>query len=85
MKTNCQHTKVATFSACTANVTAIPHLILEIHECLEIIKGMDPCAITATISVRGLNHQVSKQSLRSLRVGWMYKSSSNLWLTDEVF
>ena len=54
---------------------------------MKIIKGKDPDAIITTISVpqiRGLNQQVSKESLRSLRVGWMYKNSSNLWLTDEV-
>lgn len=45
-----------------------------------MIKGTDASVTVATIN----NCTVSKHSLRSLRVEWMYKDTSNLWLTDEV-
>jgi len=49
-------------------------------KCLDAIKGTDGSEIIATIATI----QISKQSLRSLRVEWMYENTNFLWLTDEV-
>jgi len=60
----------------------------DIKDCLNVLKGKESSATVATITFTGSRHpkhsQVSRQSLRTLQLEWMYDDVNFLWLTDEV-
>lgn len=57
--------------------------------CLDMTKGV-ASAIVASINLPGSEtlkerkYDVTRQSLRTLRLQWMYGNADFLWLTDEV-
>ena len=66
------------------------NMYIDVRQCMDQMKGEDSqkevvkIVMPASSYNRSKTATVTKQSMRRLRLHWMYKDKTFLWLNDEV-